>query len=62
MCKRHTRPYSSIRGIIFYKAPYIPPNDPLNPTGTQNFDEIFDFLEPVISDEDNLDGQRARAD
>lgn len=42
--------------LVFYKAPYIPPIDPSNATGTQNFDETFD-LKPVISDEDNLDGK-----
>ncbi|KAI0042540.1 hypothetical protein FA95DRAFT_559895 [Auriscalpium vulgare] len=34
-----------------YIPPYIPPIDPLNASDTQNFDETFLDMEPVINDE-----------
>ncbi|THH09333.1 hypothetical protein EW145_g2097 [Phellinidium pouzarii] len=39
---------------VYYKRyipPYIPPIDPLNASDTQNFDETFLDMEPVIADE-----------
>jgi hypothetical protein len=44
-------------------APYIPPIDPSNASDTQNFDEAFLDMEPVISDEpDPTDSERERTD
>ncbi|TFY73598.1 hypothetical protein EWM64_g10414, partial [Hericium alpestre] len=45
---------------VYYKRyipPYIPPIDPSNASDTQNFDETFLDMEPVINDEnDDADG------
>ncbi|KAJ7200228.1 hypothetical protein B0H12DRAFT_1164673 [Mycena haematopus] len=43
--KRH--PYFS---MITHTAPYIPPIDPSNASDTQNFDETFLDMEPVLDD------------
>lgn len=42
-----------------FPAPYIPPIDPSNASDTQNFDETFLDMEPVIADENE---QAASAD
>ncbi|KAI5120805.1 hypothetical protein M0805_002432 [Coniferiporia weirii] len=52
--KRH--PYFSMIdwSHVYYKRyipPYIPPIDPLNASDTQNFDDTFLDMEPVIADE-----------
>jgi serum/glucocorticoid-regulated kinase 2 len=41
-------------------APYIPPLDPSNPSDTQNFDDTFLNMEPVINDENDLDVDQER--
>ncbi|KAG9079788.1 hypothetical protein FRC06_007467, partial [Ceratobasidium sp. 370] len=44
-------------------APYIPPIDPSNANDTQNFDEAFLDMEPVIAgDPDPTDSERERTD
>ncbi|CAE7065812.1 unnamed protein product [Rhizoctonia solani] len=51
---------------VYYKRyipPYIPPIDPLNAGDTQNFDEAFLDMEPVIADEtDQTDSEREDSD
>ncbi|KAL5640192.1 hypothetical protein ACGC1H_007461 [Rhizoctonia solani] len=51
---------------VYYKRyipPYIPPIDPLNAGDTQNFDEAFLDMEPVIADEtDHTDSEREDSD
>lgn len=51
---------------VYYKRyipPYIPPIDPSNASDTQNFDEAFLDMEPVIADEpDPTDSERERTD
>ncbi|CEL54259.1 hypothetical protein RSOLAG1IB_06907 [Rhizoctonia solani AG-1 IB] len=51
---------------VYYKRyipPYIPPIDPLNAGDTQNFDEAFLDMEPVIADEtDQTDSEREGED
>ena len=42
-------------------APYIPPIDPSNASDTQNFDDTFLGMEPVINDE-NEEGADTDAD
>lgn len=39
----------------FIPAPYIPPIDPSNASDTQNFDDTFLDMEPVIKDEEDGD-------
>lgn len=53
--KRH--PYFSMIdwSHVYYKRyipPYIPPIDPLNASDTQNFDDTFLDMEPIIADEE----------
>ncbi|KAI0095018.1 hypothetical protein BDY19DRAFT_879347 [Irpex rosettiformis] len=43
-----------------YIPPYIPPIDPSNASDTQNFDDTFLDMEPVIKDED--DGEQTDTD
>ncbi|KAG9118678.1 hypothetical protein FRC07_006692 [Ceratobasidium sp. 392] len=51
---------------VYYKRyipPYIPPIDPQNASDTQNFDEAFLDMEPVIADDpDPTDSERERTD
>ncbi|KAG9103747.1 hypothetical protein FRC06_008479 [Ceratobasidium sp. 370] len=51
---------------VYYKRyipPYIPPIDPSNASDTQNFDEAFLDMEPVIADDpDPTDSERERTD
>ncbi|KAF8684675.1 Agc agc-unique protein kinase [Rhizoctonia solani] len=51
---------------VYYKRyipPYIPPIDPSNAGDTQNFDEAFLDMEPVIADEtDQTDSEREDSD
>ncbi|QRV94769.1 Serine/threonine-protein kinase [Ceratobasidium sp. AG-Ba] len=51
---------------VYYKRyipPYIPPIDPLNASDTQNFDEAFLDMEPVIADDpDPTDSEHERTD
>ncbi|KAG8745032.1 hypothetical protein FRC10_009006 [Ceratobasidium sp. 414] len=51
---------------VYYKRyipPYIPPIDPGNASDTQNFDEAFLDMEPVIADDpDPTDSERERTD
>ncbi|CAE6526501.1 unnamed protein product [Rhizoctonia solani] len=51
---------------VYYKRyipPYIPPIDPSNAGDTQNFDEAFLDMEPVIADEtDHTDSEREDSD
>jgi serine/threonine protein kinase len=61
--KRH--PYFSMIdwSHVYYKRyipPYIPPIDPSNASDTQNFDETFLDMEPVINDENDLDTDQER--
>jgi serum/glucocorticoid-regulated kinase 2 len=46
--------------LSFRIAPYIPPIDPSNASDTQNFDETFLDMEPVINDENDLDTDQER--
>jgi hypothetical protein len=46
--------------LMFLTAPYIPPIDPSNASDTQNFDETFLDMEPVINDENDLDTDQER--
>jgi serum/glucocorticoid-regulated kinase 2 len=41
--------------LISFAAPYIPPIDPSNASDTQNFDDTFLDMEPVINDENDMD-------
>ena len=44
-------------------APYIPPIDPGNASDTQNFDDTFLDMEPVIDNEpEQTDSERDRTD
>ncbi|ETW86608.1 hypothetical protein HETIRDRAFT_377172 [Heterobasidion irregulare TC 32-1] len=48
-----------------YIPPYIPPIDPSNASDTQNFDDTFLDMEPVINDENDLadtDAEREQTD
>ncbi|KZO91243.1 hypothetical protein CALVIDRAFT_363559 [Calocera viscosa TUFC12733] len=45
-----------------YIPPYIPPIDPHNESDTQNFDETFLDMEPVIHDEPEEGSERERHD
>ncbi|TFK89836.1 kinase-like protein [Polyporus arcularius HHB13444] len=52
---------------VYYKRyipPYIPPIDPSNASDTQNFDDTFLGMEPVINDEndENADTDQERTD
>ncbi|KAI0066631.1 hypothetical protein BV25DRAFT_1412135 [Artomyces pyxidatus] len=52
---------------VYYKRyipPYIPPIDPSNASDTQNFDDTFLDMEPVINDDDGMDtdGERDQTD
>ena len=47
----HTHPFLS----FFLLAPYIPPIDPSNASDTQNFDDTFLDMEPVIDDPNDQD-------
>ncbi|KAA1478095.1 kinase-like protein [Dentipellis sp. KUC8613] len=66
--KRH--PYFSMIdwSHVYYKRyipPYIPPIDPQNASDTQNFDDTFLDMEPVINDENDAmdtDGERDQTD
>jgi len=46
--------------LIFRIAPYIPPIDPTNASDTQNFDDTFLDMEPVINDENDMDTDQER--
>jgi serum/glucocorticoid-regulated kinase 2 len=46
--------------LIFRTAPYIPPIDPSNASDTQNFDETFLDMEPIINDENDMDTDQER--
>ena len=46
--------------LIFRTAPYIPPIDPTNASDTQNFDDAFLDMEPVINDENDMDTDQER--
>jgi serum/glucocorticoid-regulated kinase 2 len=46
--------------LIPCAAPYIPPIDPSNASDTQNFDETFLDMEPVINDENDMDTDQER--
>jgi serum/glucocorticoid-regulated kinase 2 len=46
--------------LISHTAPYIPPIDPSNASDTQNFDDTFLDMEPVINDENDLDTDQER--
>ena len=46
--------------LIFRTAPYIPPIDPTNASDTQNFDDTFLDMEPVINDENDMDTDQER--
>ena len=46
--------------LIFCTAPYIPPIDPTNASDTQNFDDTFLDMEPVINDENDMDTDQER--
>ena len=57
--KRYIREFSSgptkLRfDVSFDIAPYIPPIDPSNASDTQNFDETFLDMEPVIQDDQEI--------
>ena len=41
-------------------APHIPPIDPSNASDTQNFDDTFLDMEPVINDENDMDTDQER--
>ncbi|KAH9030296.1 hypothetical protein EDB84DRAFT_1439155 [Lactarius hengduanensis] len=41
-------------------SPYIPPIDPSNASDTQNFDDTFLDMEPVINDENDMDTDQER--
>ncbi|KAH9070725.1 hypothetical protein EDB83DRAFT_2221807 [Lactarius deliciosus] len=61
--KRH--PYFSMIdwAHVYYKRyipPYIPPIDPSNASDTQNFDDTFLDMEPVINDENDMDTDQER--
>ncbi|KAI0299851.1 hypothetical protein BC826DRAFT_993729 [Russula brevipes] len=61
--KRH--PYFSMIdwSHVYYKRyipPYIPPIDPSNASDTQNFDDTFLDMEPVINDENDMDTDQER--
>ncbi|KAF8267389.1 hypothetical protein EI94DRAFT_1801728 [Lactarius quietus] len=61
--KRH--PYFSMIdwAHVYYKRyipPYIPPIDPSNASDTQNFDDTFLDMEPVINDENDVDTDQER--
>ncbi|KAI0297577.1 hypothetical protein B0F90DRAFT_1811056 [Multifurca ochricompacta] len=61
--KRH--PYFSMIdwSHVYYKRyipPYIPPIDPSNASDTQNFDDTFLDMEPVINDENDVDTDQER--
>jgi serum/glucocorticoid-regulated kinase 2 len=45
---------------MFGTAPYIPPIDPSNASDTQNFDDTFLDMEPVINDENDMDTDQER--
>jgi hypothetical protein len=45
---------------MFMTAPYIPPIDPSNASDTQNFDDTFLDMEPVINDENDMDTDQER--
>jgi serum/glucocorticoid-regulated kinase 2 len=46
--------------LIPRAAPYIPPIDPSNASDTQNFDDTFLDMEPVINDENDMDTDQER--
>ena len=46
--------------LIFRTAPYIPPLDPSNASDTQNFDDAFLDMKPVVNDENDLDTDQKR--
>jgi hypothetical protein len=46
--------------LMFRTAPYIPPIDPSNASDTQNFDDTFLDMEPVINDENDMDTDQER--
>ena len=46
--------------LIPRAAPYIPPIDPSNASDTQNFDDTFLDMEPVINDENDVDTDQER--
>jgi len=46
--------------LILRTAPHIPPIDPSNASDTQNFDETFLDMEPVINDENDMDTDQER--
>jgi hypothetical protein len=45
---------------MFGTAPYIPPIDPSDASDTQNFDDTFLDMEPVINDENDMDTDQER--
>ena len=49
--RAHTHPFL----FSFLLAPYIPPIDPSNASDTQNFDDTFLDMEPVIDDPNDQD-------
>lgn len=46
--------------LILRTAPHIPPIDPSNASDTQNFDDTFLDMEPVINDENDMDTDQER--
>ncbi len=55
-----TAPYFEPHILIPRAAPYIPPIDPSNASDTQNFDDTFLDMEPVINDENDMDTDQER--
>ena len=58
----YVRPASHFQSHILTPraAPYIPPIDPSNASDTQNFDDTFLDMEPVINDENDMDTDQER--
>jgi serum/glucocorticoid-regulated kinase 2 len=53
-------PSFSYNELTFCTAPYIPPIDPSNASDTQNFDDAFLDMEPVINDDNDMDTDQER--
>ena len=55
-----TAPQLEVHVLILRTAPHIPPIDPSNASDTQNFDDTFLDMEPVINDENDMDTDQER--